>query len=105
MPNDNALTTDNKTFTSRKLDWIERIISDQRLTDLQKVVAVALSFYFNRETDGGYVKQKVLAKKVGCTRRAVQFAIDALVEGRPYLSRDRRRRERHQHLQDAQHRG
>jgi hypothetical protein len=79
MPTDNTLT-DNKRFTSRKLDWIEHIISDQRLTDLQKVVAVALSFYFNRGTDGGYVKQKVLAKKVGCSRRAVQLAIDALAE-------------------------
>jgi hypothetical protein len=69
-----------KSFTSAKLDWIDRIISDQRLTDYQKVVGVALSFYFNAETADCFVSQKKLAARVGGKRRATQNALDALAD-------------------------
>jgi hypothetical protein len=68
-----------KSFTARKLDWINRIVSDRRLTLFQRVVGVALSFYFNADSSDCYVSQKKLAERVGGTVRAVQMAIDALV--------------------------
>lgn len=68
-----------KTFTSLKLDWINRINSDRRLSDYQSRAGVSLSFYFNHNAYDCYVGQNTLAERAGGEKRATQYALDALV--------------------------
>jgi hypothetical protein len=70
----------NRRFTRRKLNWASNIISDERLTDFQKVVGFTLIYYFNKRTSDCFFKQKTLAQRVRGGVRATQEALDALVD-------------------------
>jgi hypothetical protein len=78
---------ERRKFTSSKLDWLNSIVADQRLTHFQVRVGLALSFYFNLETSSCFVKQKKLAARASGKRRATQMAIDALIRA-GYLAVD-----------------
>jgi Helix-turn-helix domain len=77
-----------KEFATKKLAWIDRLLLDLSVSDLQFRVAVLISNKYLNYTKGyAWPKQDVMAADLGLKRRAVQNALDALV-GAGHLGRE-----------------
>lgn len=66
-------------FSSKRARWIERVARDQGLTHLAFRVAYLLGCHMNKVTGDAWPSQKLLARELGVTVRAVQVSLDALV--------------------------
>jgi Helix-turn-helix domain len=66
-------------FSSKRARWTERVARDQGLTHLAFRVAYLLGCHMNKVTGDAWPSQKLLARELGVTVRAVQVSLDALV--------------------------
>src|ERR1700754_5153984 len=69
-----------RSFTSKKLTWLEAMTRDQRVKHLPLRVMTLISFHLNADSGDAFVKQRTLADALGVTRRAVQLAVKAVEE-------------------------
>jgi hypothetical protein len=68
-------------FTAQKLEWIERVVRDHTLPPLARCVAALIGLhYLNRTSGDAWPSQSKLAADLGVSRRAIQYALDAIVD-------------------------
>ncbi len=79
-PGQQPKTSATARFTQRKLQWLEHIAGDSSVSHLCFRVAFILSTYLNRLTGEAFPSQRTLANRLGVTVRAVQKAVNRLVQ-------------------------
>ena len=59
-----------RSFTSKKLTWLEAMTRDQRVKHLPLRVMTLISFHLNADSGDAFVKQRTLADALGVTRQS-----------------------------------
>jgi Helix-turn-helix domain len=66
-------------FTRRKLDWLDQVHADRRVSDLAFRLAYAIGGYLNRNSGDAFPSQGTLARVIGRESRTVRNAAKELV--------------------------
>jgi DNA-binding transcriptional MocR family regulator len=75
-------------FTTQKLDWIERVIRDNTVPPLARCVATLIGLhYLNRTSGDAWPSHDQLAAALGVSRSTVKRALNGLVDA-GHLHRD-----------------
>jgi hypothetical protein len=67
-------------FTRRKLDWLDQVHADLRVSDIAFRLAYAISGYLNRNRGDAFPSQETLAREIGREPRTIRNAAKLLVD-------------------------
>jgi hypothetical protein len=70
----------DKSWTSRKLDWMDAVAADPRVPALAFEVGFIIAQAINARTEIAFVSDDTIADRTGCKRRAVHSARNLLRE-------------------------
>jgi hypothetical protein len=77
QPDDKA---EQRSFTSKKFDWLDIVAQDRGATHLDFRVAYFMAGLINRTSGDAWPRQATIAEALGVTRRGVQMSLVRLVE-------------------------
>src|SRR5262245_59105606 len=67
-------------FAQNKLCWLEEIMDNHELWPICLPVALNITIHWNEERDDSFVGQETIAQRIGISRRAVQKALDQMID-------------------------
>lgn len=75
---------DSKSFTGKKLDWLDRVAADPKITNLAFRTAYALAQYVNERSGHAFPSYETLGSAIASSRRGAINAV-ALLKSRGHL--------------------